>query len=176
MDPSHREFFQKNSAPLIIGGSIIVAGIFFGVISRPSGGPSVAPSSSSGPAVGNSSSLVSQSAPSAAQSAEQVALLRRMLVDQVPYYGKDVTLTLSLTPDTYYNFKYSDSKDSHYSFKVAEGEGIGSGMYIYASRAKFADLFNYVVDNPSVPVKVVVTATPANGDPQIWDLVSWSKS
>jgi hypothetical protein len=105
-----------------------------------------------------------------------VALLRRMLVDQVPYYGKDVSLTLSLAPDTYYNYKHSESKNSHYSFKVAESDGIGSGMYIYASRAKFGDLFNYVVDNPSVPVKVVVTATPANGDPQIWDLVSWSKN
>ena len=175
MKPS--ELFEKNSAPLIIGGSIIIAGILFGVISKPTGVPSVPPSSQPSPSVTDASVATPPSAPNTSNSSEQLPLLRRMLSDEVSYYGKNVTLTLTLTPDTYYNYKHKDSKNSHYSFKVAEADGITAyGMYIYASRARFADLFSHVVDNPSMPVKVTVTTSPANGDPQIWDLVSWSKS
>ena len=176
MNSQEDSLLKKNAGPLIIGGCIIIAGVLFGVISRPTNGPTVSPSTSS-PGISNSASTSFSPASTSgtAENSKQLSLLRRMLVDQVPYYGKDVTLTLSLSPDTYYNYKYSEAKDTHYSFKVADADGIGGGMYIYAARSKFSDLFNFVVDNPSTPVRVTVTASPSNGDPQTWDLVSWSK-
>ena len=95
--------------------------------------------------------------------------------DSASYYGETVTITIPVSISDYFNYAFRDAEGTHYSFMV--GNGHFYGLYAYGERAKFKDLFAYLVDNGGTAnAKVTLTTSAQHGDNTIWSMVNWEKA
>ncbi len=94
----------------------------------------------------------------------------KVLLAAVPeFYGKKVTLYGTLEIDDYYNYKYGDAQETHYSFSLDTG---GESLAVYGPKSAFRDLFLHLADVDEMGSKVVVTTDPSHGDNSIFTLVA----
>ena len=103
------------------------------------------------------------------------ALCERMKVDINTYYRKPQTITTFVEPADYYNYKYQDARATHYSFATNCGGHGPLGLYAYGRKAKFKDLFEYLMSNPGVPVQLTIITDESHEDNRVFTLQAWKQ-
>ena len=71
----------------------------------------------------------------------QTISLKRIQAAKTEYYGKELEIYGYLEVDDYYNCKYRDSENTHYSFKLKDNNYNDLNTYFKKSISK--DLFNF---------------------------------
>jgi hypothetical protein len=123
--------------------------------------PPAAPSTDSSPERDRIATLRSDSA-------ERCRVLK---VDTPSYYGKPQRLVVQAKLDDYYNYKYRNKQETHYSIRFTCGELRGSA---YAARKKFKDLFDFLDGaGGSAVLEVTVVTDRSHESNDIFTVKAW---
>jgi hypothetical protein len=95
--------------------------------------------------------------------------LKRINAAKTEYYDKEIEIYGNLELSDYYNWGYSKSEDTHYSFKLRDNDN--NRVQVYFKKTISKQLFDQLIDVDNLPVKIKVIAYRSKQEGNFGDIL-----